>query len=187
MDVRELLIEEMQDQYDAEKQLVKALPKMAKAASSPELSQAFESHLEETRGHVQRLEKAFEMLGVKAKGKSCAAMKGLIEEAQEVMAKDMPEELLDSAMICAAQKVEHYEMAGYGTLCAWAKAIGMENVAKLLQQTLEEEREADEKLTEVAETVLAAGEADTEEGAAIPARKGASAQAAASARRQHAR
>ena len=122
MELRELLIEEMQDQYDAEKQLVKALPKMAKAASSPELSEAFTNHLEETRGQVQRLEKAFELLGVKAKGKSCAAMKGLIEEAQQTMAEDMPEELMDSALICAAQKVEHYEMAGYGTLCAWSQS-----------------------------------------------------------------
>src|SRR4051812_26921454 len=122
MEIRELLIHQMQDLYDAEKQLTRALPKMAKAASNPELSQAFQTHLEETRGQVQRLEQAFGMLGVKPKGKSCAAMKGLVEEAVETMGEDMPEELLDSAIICSAQKVEHYEIAGYGTLCAWAKA-----------------------------------------------------------------
>ena len=195
MDIRELLIEEMQDQYDAEKQLVKALPKMAKAASSPELSQAFQNHLEETRGHVERLEKAFGLLGVKAKGKSCAAMKGLIAEAQEIMAEDMPDELLDCAMICAAQKVEHYEMAGYGTLTAWAKSIGMDDVAELLHQTLEEERAADEKLTEVNETVLAAAngsgdmdeegeDSETEEVETAPRRATAKKQAAAPARRR---
>jgi ferritin-like metal-binding protein YciE len=113
-EIRELLVEEMEDLYDAEKQLVKALPKMAKAASNQELSQAFTSHLQETEGHVKRLEQAFELLGQKPKSKPCAAMKGLIQEAQETIEEEMPDALRDSAIICAAQKVEHYEMAGYG-------------------------------------------------------------------------
>jgi ferritin-like metal-binding protein YciE len=161
-EIRELLVEEMEDLYDAEKQLVKALPKMAKAASNHELSQAFTSHLHETEGHVKRLEQAFELLGQKPKSKPCAAMKGLIQEAQETIEEDMPDALHDSAIICAAQKVEHYEMAGYGTLSAWAKTLGLEDVAELLEETLEEERAADEKLTDVGSEVLA----DAADGAA---------------------
>jgi ferritin-like metal-binding protein YciE len=164
-EIRELLVEEMEDLYDAEKQLVKALPKMAKAASNQELSQAFTSHLEETEGHVKRLEQAFELLGQKPKSKPCAAMKGLIQEAQETIEEDMPDALHDSAIICAAQKVEHYEMAGYGTLSAWAKTLGLEDVAELLEETLEEEKAADEKLTDVGSEVLAEavdGAAETE-------------------------
>ena len=157
-DMRELLVEEMQDLYDAEKQLVKALPKMVKAASNPELRQAIASHLEETQGHVQRLEQAFELLGEKPKSKPCAAMKGLIQEAQETIQEDMPDALHDSAIICAAQKVEHYEMSGYGTLSAWAKKIGLDDVAGLLDATLAEERAADDKLTEVGQEVLAEAE-----------------------------
>jgi ferritin-like metal-binding protein YciE len=152
--VRELLIEQMQDLYDAEKQLVKALPKMAKAASNSELKQAFESHLEETKGHVQRLEQAFELLEAKAKSKPCAAMKGLVEEGEETIKEDLSEPLLDSAIICAAQKVEHYEIAGYGTLISWANSIGLRNVAKVFEETLKEEKEADQKLTQVAGEVL---------------------------------
>jgi ferritin-like metal-binding protein YciE len=124
--VRELLIDQMQDLYDAEKQLVKALPKLAKAASNEELKQAFEDHLEQTRGHVERLERAFEMLDAKAKSKTCEAMKGLVKEGAETTEEDFSEPLLDSAIICAAQKVEHYEIAGYGTLIAWASSIGLE-------------------------------------------------------------
>jgi ferritin-like metal-binding protein YciE len=162
--IRELLIEEMPDLYDAEKQLVKALPKMAKAASSDQLREAFESHLEQTRGHVARLEQAFQLLNVKAKGKPCAAMKGLIEEGKETMEEDLAEGLMDSAIICAAQKVEHYEMAGYGTLSAWARSLGLDEVAGLLEETLAEEKEADEKLTQVGGDVLAeAEEADGQE------------------------
>src|SRR6266852_2914846 len=153
--IRELLIDEMGDLYDAEKQLVKALPKMVKAASNQELSQAFENHLEQTRGHVERLERAFEMLGEKPKNRPCKAMKGLIEEAQEKIDEGVAEPLLDSAIICAAQKVEHYEIAGYGTLNAWAKTLGLDDVANLLEETLGEEEAADEKLTEVAGNVMA--------------------------------
>jgi ferritin-like metal-binding protein YciE len=152
--IRELLVEEMRDLYDAEKQLVKALPKMAKASSNESLKEAFESHLEQTKGHVERLERAFEMLGEKAKGKPCVAMKGLIEEGQETMKEDLSDALLDSALICAAQKVEHYEMSGYGTLHAWAEKLGLEDVAGVLMETLEEEKEADEKLTGIAGDVM---------------------------------
>ena len=153
--VRELLLDEMKDLYDAEKQLVKALPKVVKASSNADLRQAFESHLEETRGHVTRLERAFEMMGEKAKSKPCAAMKGLVEEAGEATEGDMDESLTDSAIICAAQKVEHYEIAGYGTLAAWAKSLGLDDVAGLLEETLEEEKAADKKLSEVADGILA--------------------------------
>jgi ferritin-like metal-binding protein YciE len=166
--IRELLIEEMADLYDAEKQLVKALPKMAKAASNEQLREAFENHLEQTRGHVQRLEQAFELLDQKAKGKPCAAMKGLVEEGKETMEEDgLSDGLMDSAIIAAAQKVEHYEIAGYGTLSAWARSLGLDEVAGLLEETLAEEKEADEKLTQVAGDVLteveSAGEKEEEQ------------------------
>jgi len=181
--LRDVLIEEMKDLYDAEKQLVKALPKMVKAASNEELREAFESHLEETKGHVERLEKAFELLDEKAKSKPCEAMKGLISEGQQTVQQDFSEPLLDSAIICAAQKVEHYEIAGYGTVCAWARSMGLEDVADLLDQTLAEEKAADEKLTEVAGNVMseavAAESSDEEEegetvGAGSAPRKAAS-------------
>jgi ferritin-like metal-binding protein YciE len=192
MEIRDLLIAEMQDQYDAEKQLVKALPKMVKAAANPDLSQAFADHLEETKGHVQRLEEAFEMLGIKARGKTCAAMKGLIAEAQETLAQDMPEALKDSAMICAAQKVEHYEIAGYGTICSWAQALELHDVAELLHQTLDEEKAADEKLTDVNEPILAeaggsaVGEKDVEESGTPGTRKAAGGKVHAATARRHA-
>jgi ferritin-like metal-binding protein YciE len=175
--LRDVLIEELKDLYDAEKQLVKALPKMAKAAGNEDLRQAFESHLEETKGHVQRLEQAFQLMDEKAKSKPCEAMKGLISEGQETMQEDFSEPLLDSAIICAAQKVEHYEIAGYGTVCAWARTLGLEDVAELLEQTLTEEKAADEKLTEVAEGIIteavaadSAGE-EEEEGETVGAGK----------------
>lgn len=150
-----LLQEELKDIYDAEKQLVKALPKMAKGATSEELRTAIEEHLEVTKGQVQRLEQAFELLGAKAKGKSCMGMKGLIEEGQEVMNEDASEELRDVAMIGAAQRVEHYEIAAYGTARTFAEKLGHEDVAELLQETLNEEEEADRKLTQISETLLA--------------------------------
>jgi ferritin-like metal-binding protein YciE len=153
--MQELLVEEMQDLYDAEKQLVKALPKMVKAAASEELSQAFGNHLEQTKGHVERIERAFALLKHKPKSKSCAAMKGLISEAQERIHENSEGALADSAMICAAQKVEHYEIAGYGTLKAWAEELGLDDVAALLQETLDEEKEADQKLSEIAGKVTA--------------------------------
>jgi ferritin-like metal-binding protein YciE len=185
--VRELLVDEMRDLYDAEKQLVKALPKVAKAASSPKLAEAFSKHLEETRGQVERLEKAFDLLGEKPKSKPCEAMKGLIEEAQETMGEDMSEPLMDSALICAAQKVEHYEIAGYGTVKAWAEAQGLDDVAKLFEETLEEEKAANESLTEVAADVLAeAGTLEKESPAEeeTPRKAAASHAAAAGSRKQ---
>jgi ferritin-like metal-binding protein YciE len=160
--VRELLIDEMQDLYDAEKQLVKALPKLVKAASSAEFSEAVAKHLEETRGHVERLEQAFDLLGEKPKSKPCAAMKGLITETQETMDEKMSEPLLDSALICAAQKVEHYEIAGYGTVKAWAQTLGLDDVVELFDATLEEEKAANDTLTEVAGGVLAEAGASEE-------------------------
>jgi ferritin-like metal-binding protein YciE len=164
--IRELLIDEMKDLYDAEKQLVKALPKVVKASSNAELSAAFENHLEQTRGHVHRLERAFELMGEKPKSKPCAAMHGLIEEAGEEMKQERPESLTDSAIICAAQKVEHYEIAGYGTVSAWARALGLDEVAALLDETLEEEKAANDKLTDVASEILeaaASAEDDTKD------------------------
>ncbi|MDP8989985.1 MAG: ferritin-like domain-containing protein [Acidobacteriota bacterium] len=156
--IRDLLIDEMQDLYDAEKQLVKALPKMVKAASSQELSEAFAGHLEQTKGHVQRLVQAFQMLNQKPKNKACAAMKGLITEAQERIEANSEGALADSSLICAAQKVEHYEIAGYGTLKAWAEELGLDDVASLLNETLREEKEADEKLTAIAGKVMSVEE-----------------------------
>jgi ferritin-like metal-binding protein YciE len=177
--VRELLVEQMRDLYDAEKQLVKALPKMAKAASNEQLQEAFENHLAQTEEHVQRLERAVEMIGTSAKSKPCAGMKGLVEEAKETMEEDLSESLLDSAIICAAQKVEHYEIAGYGTLIAWANSIGLEEVAQVFEETLREEKEADETLTQVASEILSevgesegsGEEAETEEQTTSAGRK----------------
>lgn len=161
--IRDLLVQEMQDLYDAERQLVKALPKMVKAAASEELSEAFENHLEQTRGHVERLERAFQSLDMKPKSKPCAAMKGLIHEAQERIGSNDHGFLADTAMICAAQKVEHYEIAGSGTLKAWAEELGLDDVAALLQETLDEEKDADSKLSEIAGKVLAESNAEEEE------------------------
>jgi ferritin-like metal-binding protein YciE len=162
--IRELLVDELRDLYDAEKQLVKALPKMAKTASNEDLREAFENHLEQTKGHVQRLEQAFELLDGKERGKPCKAMKGLIEEGKETMQEDLADPLMDSAIICAAQKVEHYEIAGYGGVSAWARQLGLDEVAELLEATLAEEKEADEKLTQVAEEVFGEAEALNQEG-----------------------
>jgi ferritin-like metal-binding protein YciE len=149
-----LFVEELRDIYNAEGQLIKALPKMAKEATSPELKQAFEEHLEQTRGHVDRLEEIFEELGKPAKGKTCKAMKGLVEEGSEVMEEDAEEAVKDAALIAAAQKVEHYEIATYGTLRTWAEMLDKQDAVDLLQQTLDEESETDEKLTEIAESTI---------------------------------
>ena len=152
--LEQLLQEELRDIYDAEKQLVKALPKMAKAARSDELKEAITEHLEVTKGQVERLEQVFTLLGVKAQGKSCAGMKGLIEEGQEQVELDALDPLKDSAIIGAAQRVEHYEIAAYGTARTFAEKLGLDEVAELLQETISEEEEADEKLTEVSEGLL---------------------------------
>jgi ferritin-like metal-binding protein YciE len=150
--LREALVEELRDLYNAEKQLVKALPKMAKGAASDELREAFESHLEETEGQVTRLERVFELLDEKPRGKHCAGMAGLIEEGSEKLQEDMEDSVLDAALIGAAQKVEHYEISGYGTLIAWAEALELTDVAELLNETLAEEKAADEKLSALAES-----------------------------------
>jgi ferritin-like metal-binding protein YciE len=150
--LQELFVEEVRDIYDAEKQLVKALPKMAKAAESAELRSAFEEHLEITRAHVGRLEEVFKGLGMPARGKTCEGMKGLIEEGQEAM-EEMEGTVLDAALIASAQKVEHYEIATYGTLATFAEVLGLEDAKDLLGQTLDEEKEADEKLTQIASQI----------------------------------
>jgi Mn-containing catalase len=165
--LQELLVEEMQDLLHAEGQLVKALPKMARAAKNPKLKQAFENHLEETKGHVERLKQAFEALGERAKAKPCKAMQGLVEEGQEQITEGKVKEdaVADLMLVAAAQKVEHYEMSGYGTLRTVAEQLGETKVAKLLAQTLAEEEKADKLLTQLSPPLLeeAAQEPDEEE------------------------
>lgn len=152
--LRDLLVEQLQDLYDAENRITKALPKMAKAATSPELKAAFEKHLKETEGQIGRLEQAFELLGEKAKKKTCQAIKGLIEEGEETIKEDADPEVKDAALIAAAQRVEHYEIAGYGSVSAYAKLLKEKDVLKLLQATLAEEKATDEALTELAESTI---------------------------------
>jgi ferritin-like metal-binding protein YciE len=150
--LNELFVEEIKDIYDAEKQLVKALPKMAKAAESAELRGAFEEHLEVTKAHVGRLEDVFKLLGMAARGKTCEGMKGLIAEGEEAI-EEMEGTVLDAALIASAQKVEHYEIATYGTLATFADVLDMQDAKDLLGQTLDEEKEADEKLTQIASQI----------------------------------
>jgi ferritin-like metal-binding protein YciE len=152
-DLHELFLEELADVYNAEQQLTKGLPKMARNAQSQELKEAFEAHLEETREHVTRLEEAAKTLDQSIKRQTCAAMKGLIEEADDLMKKQKNSSALDAALIAAAQKVEHYEIASYGTLLAWAEQMGHHEAVALLKETLDEEKAADEKLTSVAESI----------------------------------
>ena len=152
--LQELLIEEMRDLYSAETQLTKAMPKMAKKASSPQLKKAFETHLRETEGQIQRLQKIFEKLGKKPTGKKCAAMEGLIEEGKEMMGEDMEDDVMDAALISVAQKIEHYEIASYGTVRTWAQLIGDDQTARALQQTLDEEGKTDKLLTQLAESSI---------------------------------
>ena len=152
-ELQELFLEELADIYNAEQQLTKALPKMAKAAQSDELRQAFESHLEETENQISRLEQVVETFGESMKRKVCKAMKGLIEEGSEIMQENKGSAAIDAALISAAQKVEHYEIASYGTLCAWAKILNQNEALEQLQETLQEEKTTDEKLTQIAESV----------------------------------
>jgi ferritin-like metal-binding protein YciE len=151
----ELFVDELKDLYSAEKQITRALPKLVKAATSDELRQAFQSHLEETNGHVARLEKAFEILGKSPKGKTCVGMKGVLEEGAEVLEDTEKGEVRDAGLISAAQRVEHYEMAGYGTARDFAMLLGQDEIAELLEETLEEEKAADEKLTAISVQVNA--------------------------------
>ena len=150
--LKELYVDELKDLYSAEKQLVKALPKMAKNATNAELKDAFTTHLQETEGHVERLEQIFEMLGERPGGKKCKGMEGLIEEAKELLEEDATEEVLDAGMISKAQHVEHYEMAGYGTVRTYARMLGLDDQADLLQETLDEEGHANDLLTQIAES-----------------------------------
>src|SRR5262245_10052922 len=149
--LHDAFLDELRDSYDAERQLLKALPKLAKTATSPELRDAFESHLEETRGHVDLLEQVFEGLGEKVRGKHCEGIAGIIEEGKQIMSEDFDEATMDACLIAAGQRAEHYEMAAYGTLIAWARAMGHAEAAGLLEEILEEEKAADEKLTAIAE------------------------------------
>jgi ferritin-like metal-binding protein YciE len=149
--LQSLFLEELKDIYHAEKQLVQALPRLAKAAGTPELQQAFSNHLAETEGHVERLERIFKDLGQAARGKRCKGMEGLLEEGKEIMQEDGEGPVIDAALIAAAQRVEHYEIAVYGCLRTYARLLGHENAAKLLAETLAEEEAADEKLNTIAE------------------------------------
>lgn len=150
----ELFLHLLKDIYNAEKQLVKALPKMAKAAASDKLMAGFEEHLDQTEGHVERLETIFKSLGVPARGTKCAAMEGLVEEGSEMIDEDAEPAVKDAGLIAAAQKVEHYEIATYGTLVAFAELLGHADAVELLQQTLDEEKATDEKLTQLAESEI---------------------------------
>ncbi len=150
----DLLAEELRDLYSAENQILKALPKMAKTAANPELQQGFQEHLEQTKGHVQRLEQVCASLDISPKGKKCKAMEGLIEEGKDIMSEDAEPEVMDAALIAAAQRVEHYEIAGYGCARTFARQLGHEDAANLLQQTLQEEIDTDRKLTDVAENAV---------------------------------
>jgi ferritin-like metal-binding protein YciE len=151
--LRDVFVEQLKDLYNAEQQLVKALPKMAKAATSPDLAQGFEEHLEQTKGHVNRLEEIFKKLEEKPTGKKCKAMQGLIKEGAETIEEDASDAAKDAMLIAAAQRVEHYEIAGYGSVKTYADLLGESEAAELLGETLQEEKDTDEKLTEAAETI----------------------------------
>jgi ferritin-like metal-binding protein YciE len=152
--LEDLFLHELKDLYSAENQLVKALPEMAQAATNPELKAGFEEHLEQTKGHVERLTKIGEQLGKKLTGHTCKAMEGLVEEGAELIDEDAEESVRDAGLIGAAQRVEHYEIAGYGTARTHADMLGFKKAARLLQQTLDEEERADKKLTQIAESVV---------------------------------
>jgi ferritin-like metal-binding protein YciE len=166
--LEDLFVDELKDLYSAENQLLKAIPKMAKAATSKELKAGFEKHLTQTEGHVERLEQIFADLDASPKGKKCKAMEGLVEEGAEVIAEDAEPEVKDAALIAAAQRVEHYEMAGYGCVRTYAKLLGNDDAVRLLQQTLDEEAETDKTLTKLAEKINVAAEDPEEDEAASP-------------------
>jgi ferritin-like metal-binding protein YciE len=150
--LEDLYTDMLKDLYSAEKQLVKALPKMVKNAQSPDLQRAFQEHFKQTEGHVERIERIFSDIGGSPRGKKCVGMEGLVEEGNELLQEDVDPDVLDAGLIAAAQKVEHYEIASYGTARAWAQRLGYSDAAQLLQQTLEEESAANEKLTKIAES-----------------------------------
>lgn len=161
--LRQLYIDELRDLYNAETQLTKALPKMAKASSNSELRQGFEEHLRQTSEHVSRLEQIFDMLGEKPTGKKCLGMEGLVKEGAETMKEDYEGAVMDAAIIGAAQRVEHYEIAGYGTVREFAQLLGEDEHISLLEQTLEEEKQTDEKLTQLAEDINSQAQEGEEE------------------------
>ena len=163
--LRELLIDELKDLYSAEKQIVRSLPKLAKAATSPELKEAILDHLEETKGQVGRLEQIATIVGKKLTGKTCVGMKGVLEEGSEVLEEVEAGTVRDAALIGASQRVEHYEMAGYGTARDFAKTLGLDDVAELLEATLEEEKAADKKLTAISKAVNKQAKAELNEAA----------------------
>jgi ferritin-like metal-binding protein YciE len=158
--LHDAFIDELRDSYDGEKQLTKALAKLAKTATSPRLRETFAAHLEETQGQIERLEQVFELMEEKARGKHCDGIAGIVEEGKSIMAEDFDETTMDACLIAAGQRAEHYEMAAYGTLVAWAQAMGHSEAAKLLQQTLDEEKAADKKLSALAEGGINQGAAD---------------------------
>src|SRR4051812_10926387 len=192
--LHDAFIEELRDTYDAEKQLIKALPRLAKAAASTDLRTAFETHLEETKGHVERLEQVFESLEEKPRGKHCEGIAGIIEEGKSMMEEEFDDATMDACLIAAGQRAEHYEMAAYGTLIAWAQSMGHTEATNLLQEILEEEKATDKKLTSLAEGGINQEAADAahseededeeEEEAPARARKGGSATAVATRRRR---
>ena len=190
--LHDAFLDELRDAYDAEKQLTKALPKLAKAAVSPDLRAAFETHLEETRGHVDRLERVFEGLDEKVRGKHCDGIAGIIEEGKSIMDEEFDDATMDACLIAAGQRAEHYEMAAYGTLVAWAQSMGHTDAADLLQEILDEEKAADKKLSALAEGGINQEAADAapptdeedEEGTPARGRKNGSAAAVATRRRR---
>jgi ferritin-like metal-binding protein YciE len=172
--LKHLYVEELKDLYSAESQLVKALPKMAKASTSEDLRAGFEEHLNQTKEHVVRLEKIFKVLGESPKGKKCEGMKGLIKEGAEMIEEDPAPEELDAGLISAAQRVEHYEIAGYGCVSNYAQLLGEDQAVSLLRQTLEEEKETDEKLTQLAGRInIEAADSEESDGGNSQSRKAA--------------
>jgi ferritin-like metal-binding protein YciE len=177
--LHDAFIDELRDAYDAERQLTKSLPKMAKAATNPNLRSAFETHLEETKDQVSRLEEVFGMLEEKVRGKHCEGIAGIIEEGKSIMEEDLEEATMDACLVAAGQRAEHYEIAAYGTLVAWARAMGHDEAAEILEGILDEEKATDEKLTELAEggrinqeaASAAHGEEDAEDDESMPARQ----------------
>jgi ferritin-like metal-binding protein YciE len=160
--LNDLYVEQLRDLYDAENQLIKALPKMAEAANSDELREGIEEHLEQTKGHARRIEQIFEEMGEKAKAKKCKGMEGVIKEGSETLDEDMDADVKDAAIIASAQRVEHYEIAGYGTARTYANLLGEREAASLLEQTLQEEKDTDAKLTQLAEGINVAAESGNE-------------------------
>jgi ferritin-like metal-binding protein YciE len=153
-DLNDLFVDTLKDIYFAEKQILKALPKMAKAANSDKLRAAFEKHHDETEGQVERLEQIFELLGATARGKTCDAIEGILDEGKEIMTEYKGCEALDAGLLAAAQAVEHYEIARYGTLKAWATTLGLKEAVRLLDETLKQEKKTDETLTTIAESTV---------------------------------